>query len=176
MVNDVKRNEIKDLHETSVIESFKKHSASLNNVVEVISKPEPPDAIVTINGNKTWIEITDAFFSKELAESITTNVADDKTHKPVQKEHLFCIEPNKQFSDILESVIVKKYDKVSIGNVYKEFGRGILLVGIINPFSDAKELVISEKDKIINAIKSKEQRFSAIYLYDVNDHIFCKLL
>ena len=176
MVNNVKRNEIKDLHEISVIESFKRHSAALNNVVEVISKPEPPDAIVTINGNKTWIEITDAFFSKELAESITTNVADNKTHKSVQKEHRFCIEPDKQFGDILESVIVKKYDKVSIGNVYKEFGSGILLVGIINPFSSANELVASEKDKIINAIKSKEQRFNSIYLYYVHDHVFCKLL
>lgn len=170
------RNEIKDAHEYLVIDSFKRHSASLGNIIKVISKPEPPDAIITINGNTTWIEITDAFFSREIAESITTHVADDKTHKPVPKEKRFCIEPDEQFSSILESVIVKKYDKGSIGNVYKQYGRGILLVGIINPFSNAKELISTEKQRILKAIKSKEQRFNEIYLYDVHDHIFHKLL
>lgn len=172
----MKRNEIKDVHEDSVLESFRKYSASLNKIIEVISKPEPPDAIITINGNTTWIEITDAFFSPELAESITSHVADDKTQKPIPKEKRFCIGPDEQFSSVLESVIVKKYDKGSIGNVYKQYGSGILLVGIINPFSDAKELIDTEKQRILEAIKSKEKRFNEIYLYDVHDHIFHKLL
>lgn len=132
----MKRNEIKDVHEVSVVESFKKHSISFNKIITVISKPEPPDAIITINGNTTWIEITDAFFSLELAESITTHVADDKLHKPVPKARRFCIEPDEQFSSILESVIVKKYDKGSIEKVYTQYGSGILLVGVINPFFD----------------------------------------
>jgi len=170
------RNEIKEAHENSVIESFKKYCASLNRTIEVISKPEPPDAIITINGSMTWLEITDAFFSRELAESITTHVADDKSHKPVPEEKRFCIEPDEQFSSILESVIVNKYDKDSIGDVYKQYGSGILLVGIINPFSGARELVSTEKKKILEAVKSKEKRFNDIYLYDVHDHIFHKLL
>lgn len=172
----MKRNEVKNAHEDSVLDSFIKHSAFSNKIIEVISKPEPPDAIVTINGNKTWIEITDAFFSKEIAESITTYVADDKAHKPVLKENRFCIDPDERFHEILKRVILKKYEKDSIANIYKQHGPGILLVGIINPFSDAKELVISEKEEILLAIKSKEQRFSEIYLYDVHDHIFYKLL
>ena len=60
----MKRNELKDAHEDAVLESFKKHSTSLNNTIVIISKPEPPDAIITINGITTWIEITDAFFSR----------------------------------------------------------------------------------------------------------------
>jgi hypothetical protein len=172
----MKRSEIKSVHEDSVLDSFKKHSASLNNNVVVLSKPEPPDAIITINGNTTWIEITDAFFSRELAESITTHIADDKTHNPVPKEKRFSIEPDEHFSTVLENVIVKKYDKVSIGNVYKQYGSGILLVGIINPFSDASELISTEKQRILEAVKLKEKRFNEIYLYNVNDHIFHKLL
>lgn len=170
------RNEVKDEHENTVIESFKKYCESLEQTFKVISKPEPPDAVVSINGCTTWIEITDAFFSRELAESITTNVADDKSHKPVPKEKRFCIEPDEQFSATLESVIVNKYDKASIGNVYKKYGCGILLVGIINPFSGAEDLANTEKDKILEAVKSKEKRFNVIYLYDVHDHMFHKLL
>jgi hypothetical protein len=172
----MKRNEVKKTHEDAVLDSFKKYSASSNKIVEIISKPEPPDAIIRINGDETWIEITDAFFSKELAESVTTHVADDKTHKPVPKEKRSCIEPDEQFSSILVSAIIKKYDKESIGNVYKQYGSGILLVGIINPFSDAKELINTEKQRILEALKSKEKRFNKIYLYDVHDHIFHKML
>lgn len=170
------RNEIKNAHEDSVIDSFKRHSASLRNIIEVISKPEPPDAIITINGNESWIEITDAFFSRELAKSITTHVADDKVHNPVPKEKRKCIEPDEQFSSVLESVIVKKYDKQSLGDVYKKYGSGILLVGVINPFSDAKELANTEKQRILNAVKLKEKRFNEIYLYGVHGHDFYKLL
>lgn len=170
------RNEIKNAHEDSVIDSFKKYNASFGNVIYVISKPEPPDAIITINGNPSWIEITDAFFSPEFAESITTHVADDKSHKPVPKEKRFCIDPDEKFGSILESVIVKKYDKDSIGDIYKQYGCGILLVGIINPFSGAKELANTEKKRIEEAVKAKEPRFCEVYLYDVHDHIFHRLL
>lgn len=170
------RNEIKNAHEDSVIDSFKRRCASFGDVVNVIGKPEPPDAIITINGNPSWIEITDAFFSPELAESITTHVANNKQHRPVPKEKRICIDPDEKFSSILESVIVTKYDKDSIGNVYKQYGSGILLVGIINPFSSAKDLAVTEKKKIEEAVKAKEPRFSDIYLYDVHDHAFHKVL
>jgi len=172
----MKRNEIKNAHECSVLDSFKKYRESLNNIIEIISKPEPPDAIITINKNTTWVEITDAFFSGELAKSITTYVANDKEHKSVPKEKRYCIDPIGQFSSILEDVIVKKYDKGSIGKVYNQYGSGILLVGIINPFSDTKELVNIEKQRIFQAIKSKEKRFNEIYLYGVHDHVFHKFL
>ncbi|RVT46318.1 hypothetical protein EMM73_10130 [Rheinheimera sediminis] len=170
------RNEIMNAHEDSVIYSFKRYAASFGDVIDVISKPEPPDAIITINGNPSWIEITDAFFSPELAESITTNVSDDKLPRPTPKEKRFCIDPEEQFSSILEGVIIKKYDKDSIRNVYKQYGSGILLVGIINPFSSAKDLATSEKNKIEEAIKSKDSRFSKVYLYDVHEHIFHRVL
>ena len=172
----MKRNEIKDAHENSVLENFKKYYSKSNNIVEIIGKPEPPDAIVTINGNKTWIEITDAFFSSELAESITTYVAEDKVHKPVPRKKCFVIEPNAQFSSILKNVIERKYDKQSIGRVYQQYGRGILLVGIINPFALAENLVETEKQKILNLIKSKEERFTKIYLYEINNHAFFQLI
>jgi len=172
---NLKRSELKDAHEDSVLLSFQKYYATLSKSIEILAKPEPPDAIITINGVETWIEITDAFFSNELAESITSYASVDKKHKPVSKEDRFFIEPDQQFSDTLKSVILKKFQKQSIGRVYKQFGQGILLVGVITPFSSAEELVISEKKNLISAIKSEEQRFKHIYFYNVNDHVFSRL-
>ena len=136
---------------------------------------EPPDAIITINGEKTWIEITDAFFINEIAESITSHVAEDKIHKPVLKEQRRSFDPDGEFSEVLKKVIIQKYDKPSIRRVYEKYGSGILLVGIINPFSNAEELV-SCKKIIMNEIKSKEQIFNEIYLYDMNKPDFFKWL
>ena len=46
----------------------------------------------------------------------------------------------------------------------------------MNPFSSAKDLATSEKKKIEGAIKAKDPRFSEVYLYDVHDHIFHRVL
>lgn len=172
----MKRSEVKNKHEEAVLNNFKKHIQSLNKTIEIIDRPEPPDAIVRINGNATWIEITDAFFNPELAESMTSYVANDKSHRPVPKEKRFYIEPNEHFSNVLKSVIIKKYIKESIGNIYKQYGSGILLVGIINPFSTAKELINTEKLNILEAIESEEKRFNEIYFYDIHEHTFHRLL
>lgn len=172
----IKRNQLKKEHESSVLESFIVYQRALNNLVEIIETPDPPDAIITFNGSKTWIEITDAFFNKEIAESITSHAASNKIHKPVPKEKKFCVEPDEQFSDVLIKVIIEKYKKTSFGKVFKTYGAGILLVGIINPFADAKKLITSENSKILQEIKLQEQRFSEIYFYNVNDHAFCKFM
>ncbi len=160
------RREVKEVHEQAVIASFKQYCESKGNTFEVLTKPEPPDALVLINGRKTWIEITDAFLHKELAESVTSYVAEDKDHKSVPKEKRFIIEPEQTFTTILLKCILKKYTKDSIGKVFKENGSGILIVGINTPFSDAKDLAISEEEAILDAIEHCEKRFNAIYFYD----------
>ncbi len=160
------RREIKEGHEQAVINSFKQYCESKGNTFEVLSKPEPPDALVLIGGKEVWIEITDAFLNKEFAESVTSYVAEDKNHKPVSKEKRFTIEPDQTFRTILIECILKKYTKDSIGKIFKESGSGILIVGINTPFSDAKELAISEKDAVLDSIKHCEKRFNAIYFYD----------
>lgn len=172
----MKRTEVKDAHENSVLASFIKHSASINVSVNLITRPEPPDAIVSINGKTTWIEITDAFINREIAESITTRVSIDKVYRSIPKEKRFVIDPDETFREILIDVIVRKYEKESIGSVYQQYGKGILLVGIVNPFSEARELAVTEKSKVLDAIKLQEDRFDAIYLFDVQDHEFHRLL
>lgn len=77
----MKRSEVKEIHEDSVLNAFKNLSESNGNVVEILSKPEPPDAIIKINGEETWVEITDAFIAPEHARSLTSSVSEDKEWK-----------------------------------------------------------------------------------------------
>lgn len=172
----MKRNEIKEAHEKAVLDSFKKHHKALGNTLKINSMPDPPDAIITINDVPKWIEITDAFFNKALAISITSHAADNKCHIPVPDIHRHSLEPHEEFRKTLRCVITEKYTKASIGKVFKQRGAGILLVGVINPYSFARDLVVVEKSEIIKSIQTFEPRFDEIFLYDVNDHIFHKLL
>ena len=168
----MKRRDVKEVHENAVLEKFKNYCLKNGETLTIISQPDPPDAIVEINEGKTWIEITDAFLSRELAESITSHIAEDKKHKPISKGKRIVIEPTNQFSNTLKEAILKKYTKASIRNVYKEYGQGILLVGIITPFSDAKEAAKSDADLIRKAISSEEKCFQKIYFYNVNNDVF----
>lgn len=159
----VKRREVKDIHENCVLEEFKSLSELDGNIVEILNKPQPPDAVITINGKKTWIEITDAFITPEHARSITSKVADD-IEWIKSTPGLINID---DFDETLKNVIKKKYDKDSIQRVYSEFGAGILIVGCFSPFHYPIQEHLDELISIIKYIySSNEKMFNEIYLYD----------
>ena len=162
----MKRREIKNVHEQAVLNNFKHYLLNLGKILEVLNNPEPPDAIVKIDGKINWIEITDAFLNKEMAESITSFLAEDKPHKavPTKIRKVYC--PDMQFNEILPETIQKKYIKNSIKKVRDEFGRGILLVGAHTPFSSARDICETERSSILNMIATEDDRFKEIYLYD----------
>ncbi len=169
----MKRREVKEVHEQAVLDSFQRYIENKGKSFEVLDRPEPPDAILLIDTQKDWIEITDAFLNRELAESITTYAAEDKVHRATDRKLI--IEPNQLFSTILMEVILKKYTKNSIGSVFRDNGSGILIVGINTPFSNAESLAISEKTALIDAIKKQESRFHTIYFYNPHSQNISKV-
>ena len=162
----MKRREVKNTHEQAVLKNFEHYLLKLGKHFEVLNNPEPPDAIVKINGKINWIEITDAFLSKELAESITSYLAEDKSNKAVPAKSREVYEPDMQFSEILSVTIQKKYNKESIKKVRDKFGRGILLVGAHTPFSSARDICQIERSNILKLISMEDDRFKEIYLYN----------
>ncbi|MBA6383653.1 hypothetical protein H4J45_09730 [Colwellia sp. BRX10-6] len=159
----MKRSEVKETHENSVLAGFKSLSELNGNIVEILDKPEPPDAIITINGKKTWIEITDAFISPEHARSITSQVAEDKEWIK-STPGLINVD---DFNETLKGVIKAKYDKDSIQRVYRKRGAGILIVGCFSPFHYPIEENIEELISTIqDTYSSNEPMFNEIYLYD----------
>jgi len=164
----MKRNELKDEHELSVIDRFRVYIESKGDSFNVLERPDPPDAIVEINGNKTWIEITDAFLCTEIAESITSYAADDVSHRPVPSKKKRVINPKEQFSSVLQKVILDKYKKQTMISTFNSYGYGILIIGIFNPFSTLEDIVITEKDRIMKVIQNEVKIFDRIFLYEAN--------
>ncbi len=156
----MKRSEVKEAHEDSVLKAFQNYN---KNCVDILDKPEPPDALIEINGIKNWIEITDAFITSEHARSLTTSVSEDKEWTKTTPK-LINVD---DFKEILRSVTEKKYNKPSIQNVYKEYGQGILIIGCFSPFHYPISENIKELKNVISDIYlSNEKIFKEIYIYD----------
>lgn len=52
----MKRKEIKNAHEKSVLSSFKEFKEKNGDTLNIISQPDPPDAIIEINGKKAGLK------------------------------------------------------------------------------------------------------------------------
>jgi hypothetical protein len=165
----MKRREVKENHEQSVLQSLGKYLLNKGVTLKIIGHPEPPDALVTIDGKQTWIEITDAFLNDELARSITSYPAEDVPHIPTKRKLI--IDPDQIYVEVVKDVILRKYIKTSILNVYEMYGQGVLLVGLFSPFVDLEEI-----EHLIHNVKiirnSSDNRFGKIYLYDRNHNFY----
>ena len=161
------RRDVKECHENAVLKNFMVYLEARGVDVELLCKPDPPDAVVKIDERKSWIEITDVFVDDKLAESITSGLASDKPHKPVPKTSRFVVEPAQGFGEKLSESISGKYGKMR--NVYDTYGPGILLVGIQTPFSSAECLSLNKLKKPENA---DSKIFSKIFYYDTSGSAF----
>ncbi len=165
----MKRREIKNRHESSVLTSFENYLKKDDKLLIIKERQDPPDALVTINEKDTWIEITDAFFNKEFVRSLTSYAADDMEHIPANGGPY--IEPDMSFERNVKRVISKKYEKNSIRSIYLKNGAGILLVGLYSPFAALDE--IQDIVKIVSKLKANgDGRFKEIYMYDYSHNFY----
>lgn len=172
----MKHRDIQPAHEVAVLESFKIFLSKESKTLKILSRPDPPDAIVEIDGNTTWIEISDAFQNSQWARSITTYAADDKLHIPGGNG--LTLNPDEASISIVTKVILNRYDKKTMNSIMAQHGLGILLVGLYTPMTFPEEVIEQAGHQILELISSRTQIFDAIYLYmnSRDSHLFYKLL
>lgn len=159
----VLRSKIKEVHESSVLFSFGEYLKSRGGYLIIETQPDPPDAFVKVNGKDTWIEITDAFFSEEVAISITSYAADDIKHRPSKGG--LVRDPDKTIANKIESVILEKLTKRTMISIANSNGKGILLVGLFGPFFDL-DIASSSLTEILRSSLNSQSVFESVYLYE----------
>ena len=161
----VSRRDLKGVHEEAVLRQFKAHLEKEGAHLEILDRPEPPEATVELNGERTWIEITDAFLDKAHAIGLTTGASDDVDHIPDHGRLI--VNPNARFSAVLRAVIEAKYDKTSMRKIAEDQGPGILLVGVFTPFTTAAAVAHDEAASVAELISSKSIHvFNTVYAYE----------
>lgn len=172
----MKHREIQSAHEQSVLDSFGAYLDERGVSLKVVDRPDPPDAIVEIDGIDCWIEITDAFQSSDWARSLTSYAADDKNHQPYQSRVIY--EPDSQACEKVKDVILKKYESNSMNDLLSQYGQGVLLVGSYTPLTSPEEIIEQAGEAILAEIESKASIFKSIFLYrnTATGHSFTKVL
>lgn len=161
----VSRRNLKSVHEEAVLRGFGDYLKNKDSILTILAKPEPPEAIVDIDGKINWIEVTDAFLDQDHAIGLTSGAADDVVHISDSKRLIY--NPDAIFRASLLTVIEKKYDKSTMQSIALANGPGILLVGIFTPFNSARGIKSEEKSNIEYLVTKKSVKvFDQIYLYD----------
>lgn len=147
----------KKLHEQAMIAAFLKYynRASKANY-QIVSTPNPPDAIVSDGIGYKWIEHCDTYRCPAEAE-------DDYDSSSLHSRQV--IFPESQIVNALIKNIQRKLDKDSYSEVFAKHGLGILLVVILDPlFSDSTlEEIVEVMNELCEVLESKGY-FEAIYL------------
>ena len=175
-MKNMKHRDIQPAHEESVLDSFGHHLKNRGIAFRVIDRPDPPDAVVKLDDRSCWIEITDAFQSAEWARSVTSYAAEDRLHQPYKGG--VAGETDQAACEKVMEVILKKYDKETMNNLWSAKGQGILLVGAYTPSATLEQIIEQGGEAILSEVRQRNQIFKSIYLYQnsVSGHTFSKLL
>lgn len=161
----VNRRDLKSVHEEAVLRQFKAHLEKDGRHLDILDRPEPPEAIADLDGERTWIEITDAFLDNDHAIGLTSYASDDVDHIP--DDSRLVVEPDATFSSVLHAVIEAKYDKPTMQKIAEAQGLGILLVGVFTPFTTAEAVAQDEAASVAKLVKSKPVNlFNTVYVYE----------
>lgn len=126
--------EIKDKHELAVMEAaLAEHNRLHGSALAIVSRPDPPDAILSDGATTTWMEHTDAFFSGEWARDLTTHAA-SVAHRPMEQRGY--LEPDAQLAGAFCKCLLDKAGKSTYAEYVEQYGPGILVVGVESPWLD----------------------------------------
>jgi hypothetical protein len=129
---------VKKRHELAVMEAaLAEHNRLHDLALTIVSRPDPPDAILSDGSATTWMEHTDAFFSGEWARDLTTHAANVR-HMPMEQRGYF--EPDAQLAGAFCRCVIDKAGKTTYASCIAHYGPGILVVGLESPWLDEETI------------------------------------
>ncbi|MRV75714.1 hypothetical protein GJ700_28760 [Duganella sp. FT92W] len=156
------RAEIKKAHEDAVLRAgLTEHNRLHALKLEVISRPEPPDAILSDGSMITWMEVTAAFFSNEWAKDLSSYNS-IKGHIPMESGLYMGMD--KQFAVNFCDLLQQKAGKVSYQPLLKRYGPGILVVSLESPWLDAGTIDEIEEEWTGRGRPAISKTFAHVYL------------
>jgi len=114
------------------------HNRALGATLAVVSRPDPPDAVLSDGVQTTWLELTDAFFSDDWARDIVGYAAGEP-HRPMRQG--FYVDMDAQLAHRFCDIVLQKAAKSSYRPFVQQHGPGILVVGLESPWADGEDTV-----------------------------------
>src|SRR5262245_44696916 len=129
------RREIQQQHERAVVVDFLEWFERRRSVAfPVVEEPNPPEAIIRSPRLTRWVEVVDAFWTKEWARDQYSYATPGETHVPVRRgPHAG---PDADFANSFVESLSKKLAKASYVPGANKYGPGYLVVNVDYPLFD----------------------------------------
>ena len=128
-----KRAPIQKQHERSVMLDFLEWYNSKNNTAfEIYDEPDPPDALIKDKKSKSWLEVTDTFYTAKWAKTKLSYVTPGEENSPW--EGGLQMNMDKHFANQFVKNLHKKLIKKSYSPFKNKYGAGILLINLEYPW------------------------------------------
>lgn len=131
------RRPIQQAHERAYVDHFLNwfnHEYQSN--FEVVSEPNPPEAVIRSSSTTCWVEVSTAFLSVAHAKDLYSYATPGEVHKPVGPGPF--LDMDEHFAQSFVSVIKKKLEKKSYVPWSTKHGPGYLVIPIPNPLFDGQ--------------------------------------
>lgn len=133
------RRPVQKQHERAVLRDF---LAWLNvrrgTQFEVIAEPDPPEAIIKSVRAIRWLEVTDAFWTKDYAQDIYSYATPGEEHKQVGAGPFARMD--ELFGRRFVQAVANKLNKPNYLPFLERYGKGYLLVPIHHPWFDGSTI------------------------------------
>lgn len=126
--------------ELLIKELNRRHRASF----QVVSEPNPPEAIIRSGKTKRWIEVVTAFWSDAYAKDLNSYATVGEEHKPVGRGPFINMDDG--FASRFIAAVQSKLEKQNYIPILEEHGKGYLLVSVHNPFFDKSTLQLIDEE------------------------------
>jgi hypothetical protein len=131
------RREVQQQHERAVVASFLDWFERRRKIAfRVVAEPNPPEAIVQSARLTRWVEVVDAFWTKEWARDQYSHATRGEPHISIGPgPHL---EPDASFARSFVAALSKKLAKTSYVAIENKYGPGYLVVNVDYPLFDRR--------------------------------------
>jgi hypothetical protein len=132
-----RRREVQRQHERAVVNDFLRWFERRHKVrFHVIDEPNPPEAIIQSKRLTRWVEVVDAFWSKEWARDQYSFGTPGEEHVAIAPGPY--VNPDLRFAQSFVESLSKKLAKSSYLSVAKQYGPGYLVVNVDYPLFDRR--------------------------------------
>ena len=138
------RRSIQQAHERAYVRCFLKWFNRIYRCnFEVISEPNPPEAIICSTRTTRWVEVSTAFWNGDYARDLYSYATSGEEHKPVSPGPFK--EMDKTFAKSFVKVIKKKLEKESYVQWRDLYGPGYLIVPIKHPWFNEQTIAFMKE-------------------------------
>ncbi|MDP1925414.1 MAG: hypothetical protein Q8K57_11605 [Thiobacillus sp.] len=156
------RRPIQQAHERAYVDLFLDwFNRAYHSNFNVVSEPNPPEAVIRSSRTTRWVEVSTAFWSEAYAKDLYSHATPGETHKPIGDGPFQ--DMDNIFAANFVSVVKKKLEKKSYIPWRDKHGPGYLVIPIKHPWFDG-QTVACMKDVWAASVINDLACFRGVYI------------